>query len=91
MKSEAATMKAFFIWVDDEWGDYVHGLTVSSAKTMFMNTWSSEFDLEGWISLRPRRYPRLDNIPITADSIGEPWFPICSCPICSTHKEALSN
>ncbi len=90
MKPETI-MKAWFVHVGDDWGDYVHGLTVSDAKTMFMNAWSQEFDYEGWITLRPRRFPRLDNIPITADSIGETWLPICSCPICSTPKEFISN
>lgn len=84
-------MKAWFVWVDDEWGDYVHGETANKAKSMFWNQWGLEAD--EWIQLRPIRYPRLDNVPITSESILEGydedqreeyggWKPICECRLC---------
>jgi len=86
-------MKAWFVWYGDDWGDYVHGETRSKAKSMFMKTWSPECDSEGWIFLRALRYPRLDDIPITNESILDGydeaerneyshWLPICDCEIC---------
>lgn len=84
-------MKAWWIWFDDEWGDYVHGETVSKAKAMFWATWSWEAD--EWIRLRAKRVPRLDDKPITMEAILEVdhysegdllhvWYPICTCEIC---------
>ena len=80
-------MKAWFVWVGDEWGDYVHGETASKAKSMFWKSWSSE--AEEWINLRPRRIPYLDDVPITPESIDETlWDIICDCPICENEREA---
>ena len=79
-------MKAWFVWVGDEWGDYVHGETASKAKSMFWKSWSSEAD--EWTNLCPVRMPELDGIPITAANIStvsednELWYSICDCEIC---------
>lgn len=86
-------MKAWFVWYGDDWGDYVHAETATKAKSRFYEEWSPEFDAEGWIYLRPFRYPRLDDVPITNESILEGydehereeykfWVPICDCEIC---------
>ena len=82
-------MKAWFVFGGDDWGDYVHGDNVSAAKSMFWDEWGMEVD--EWIRMRPVRCKRLDDIPITAENIGEPWFPICSCKICTTNPEARIN
>ena len=83
---ERDNMKAWFVWADDDWGDYVHGNNATEAKSMFWKEWSSETE---WINLRPVRCPKLDNIPITEDKICKlhpeyaEWNPICRCKICS--------
>ena len=61
-------MKAWFVWADDDWGDYVHGNNATEAKSMFWREWSSETE---WIYLRPIRYPQLDDVSITEESILE--------------------
>ena len=78
-------MKAWFVWVGDEWGDYVHGETAAKAKAIFWEKWAWEADER--IYLRAVRCPELDNIPITRESISEinddkMWYPICDCEIC---------
>ncbi len=89
-------MKAWFVWFGD-WGDYVHGETPALAKQMFKREWGPEMDWESWIYLRPIRCPRLDDIPITSESIlledhwfeGEKmdhWYPICKCGICKGNE-----
>jgi len=93
-------MKGYFIWVGDEWGDYVHGETASKAKSMMWSEWS--FMIESWIDMRPIRIPAFDNKPITEKTIieycalnqyefeGEPideWTPICECKICMTERQ----
>ncbi len=77
-------MKAWFVWADDDWGDYVHGETASKAKSMFWSTWNGETE---WIHLRPFRVPELDNKLFTPESVGIPddnelWYSICDCEIC---------
>ena len=83
-------MKAWFVWADDEWGEYVHGATRSEAKSMMWRHWGLEID--EWIYMRAIRSPRLDDIPITSRSIldgydidekeYEYWYPICKCELC---------
>ena len=80
-------MKAWFVWVGDEWGDYVHGETAAKAKAIFWEKWAWEAD--EWIYLRAVRCPEFDDIPITQEVItshnGEEttwWYPICDCEIC---------
>ena len=86
-------MKAWFVWIGDEWGDFVHGETAGKAKSMFWHEWSSM--AEEWIYLRPIRRPDLDDVPLTEENIlkhlkgqtyeGEPytnWTPICTCEVC---------
>ena len=89
--SENKVMKGWFVWVGDEWGDYVHGRTPTEAKSMFWKSWSCE--TEEWIYLLPIRIPELDNVPITTESIAgvsndnELWYPACDCRICEeAHK-----
>ena len=86
-------MKAWFVWIGEEWGDWVHGETATEAKTMFWNWWGTE--AEEWIRMQPIRYPRFDGVPITRESIAEgltkqqiyEWGIkhrdlICRCDIC---------
>lgn len=85
-------MKAWFVWADDEWGDFVHGETPGKAKSMFWNYWVLE--ASDFCSLRPIRVPRLDDKPLTEESINEcrddddPWDSpiICRCEICKGAK-----
>lgn len=85
--------KAWFVWVGDEWGDYVHAETATKAKSMFWQEWASE--AEEWIWLGPIRCQWLDGIPITPQNIALGltreeidefgvmlWAPICTCQIC---------
>lgn len=89
-------MKAWFVYAnnDYEWGDFVHGETVSQAKSMFWRSWGIETE---WIDLRVRRIPSLDDTPLTSETIckylddidfmyeGEQitrWHPICNCKTC---------
>ena len=86
-------MKAWFVMVGDDWGEYVHGETASKAKSMFWKSWS--YEAEEWIYLRAYRVPELDDIPITTKNINnirednELWHPICDCPICEKHYRFL--
>lgn len=89
-------MKAWFVWVGDEWGDFVHGESAGKAKSMFWKEWAQEAD--EWINLRPIRVPELDNVPLTSDVILKHlkdngikwedvedygnWWPICDCEVC---------
>ena len=86
-------MKAWFVWIGDEWGDWVHGETATEAKKMFWKWWASE--AEEWTCLSPIRCPRLDDIPITRKNISLELTPgeieeweinyrdlICDCEIC---------
>ena len=61
-------MKAWFVWVGEEWGDWVHGETATEAKKMFWKWWASE--AEEWIRLDPIRCHWLDDIPITRENIS---------------------
>ena len=83
-------MKAWFVWSNPyyEWGDYVHGETVSKAKSMFWKAWS--YETEEWINMRCQRIPELDNIPLTSDNIEtiigdefDRWKSCCECFLCS--------
>ncbi len=92
-------MKAYFVWVGDEWGDYVHGETASKAKAMFWRTWETE--AIDWTYLRPIRVPRLDNIPMTVRNIkveadnaayeAAGWVPTCKCKICEEHNNVQTD
>ena len=88
-------MKAYFVWIMDEWGDFVHGETAGKAKSMFWQEWAQEAD--EWINMRPIRVSALDDVPLTRQNIKEyqlsrghsymgeeytEWWPICDCPIC---------
>ena len=80
-------MKGWFVWCGDEWGDFVHGKTASEAKTMMWKEWCDEID--EWIFMRPTRFPKFDNVPITQKIIDRhyatedyKWMPICTCPLC---------
>ena len=86
-------MKAWFVWIGEEWGDWVHGSTVTDAKKMFWKWWSSE--AEEWTQLNPIRCSKLDDIPITRENISLDLTPeeikewginyrdlICDCEIC---------
>jgi hypothetical protein len=83
-------MKAWFVYCnpDHEWGDLVHGETATDAKKEFWASWHVEAG--DWLSLRPIRKPKFDNIPITTDSVrdagwianDEEWIPGCRCKIC---------
>ena len=90
-------MKAWFVWIGDEWGDWVHGSTATEAKTMFWNFWGDI--AEEWIYLQPIRCPRLDGIPITRENIAIGFSPyeideygikhrdlICKCEICKGNE-----
>ena len=91
-KVKPSRMKAWFVWVDDEWGDYVHGNTRSEAKAMMWRYWSLEVD--EWVYMRALHTPRLDDIPITSKTILDGydaeqqkeydgyWHPICKCELC---------
>ena len=76
-------MKAWFVWVGDEWGDYVHGETASKAKAMFMTVWHGESE---WVELRPLRFKELDDIPINKETLTKlgvlGFYPICDCELC---------
>lgn len=86
-------MKGYFVWVGDEWGEYVHGETANKAKSMMWKSWGIEIE---WVDMRPIRIPELDNIPITNSSIQNyikknipqeeqelyTWHPICGCEVC---------
>ena len=86
-------MKAWFVWVDDEWGDWVHGKTATEAKKMFWKWWASE--AEEWTYLNPIRCPKFDGIPLTRENITLEFSPgeideyeiknrdlICDCELC---------
>jgi len=80
-------MKAWWVSVGDEWGDFVHAETRSKAKSMFWNKWSWEAD--EWIYLRALREPKLDNKPLTAKNIqtaigGDGLYEsyTCNCELC---------
>lgn len=93
-RAKELLMKAWFVWIMDEWGDYVHGETPGKAKSMFWKEWGDEAD--EWINLRPIRIPDLDNIPLTRENIAKyqgkrllgdqddygNWWPICDCSVC---------
>ena len=94
-------MKAWFVWIGDEWGDWVHGATATEAKKMFWRWWASE--AEEWTYLNPIRCPRLDNIPITRENIALDLTPaeieeyeinyrdlICTCEICKEENKTSS-
>ena len=86
-------MKAWFVWIDDEWGDYVHGNTAGQAKSMFLRAWNT--DVDDFCSLRPMRVPDLDDKPLTAETISaireenDPWNEhiICRCKLCETQPD----
>lgn len=88
--------KGWFVWIGDEWGDWVHGSTATEAKKRFWAWWSIEAD--EWINMQPIRCPRFDGVPITRESLAEAFTHsqvyewgimqrdlICDCKIC---KEA---
>ena len=90
-------MKAYFVWIGEEWGDWVHGETVTEAKKMFWKHWSDI--VENWTEMRPIRNPKLDNIPITRENLFALFTPeeieewdikirdlICTCEICEMYK-----
>ena len=90
-------MKAYFVWIGEEWGDWVHGKTANEAKKMFWKHWSDI--AENWTEMRPIRNPKLDNIPITRENLFALFTPeeieewdikirdfICTCEICEMYK-----
>jgi len=62
-------MKGYWVSVDYEWGDYVHGNTVTEAKKMFWSSWSMETD--EWTRMRVKRVPFFDDKPLTSELIYE--------------------
>jgi hypothetical protein len=86
-------IKGWFVWIGEEWGDWVHGETATEAKKRFWAWWGSE--AEEWINMQPIRCPRFDGVPITRESIAEgltnrqiqEWAInyrdlICDCELC---------
>lgn len=84
-------MKAWFVWVDDECGDYVHGETPGKAKSKMCRTCFTGTD---FTDLRPMRIPELDDKPLTTETISairdedNPWDEpiICRCELCKGAK-----
>lgn len=87
-------MKGYFVWANDDWGDFVHGISESKAKAMMWKTWSIEVD--EWTYMRAYRVPEFDNVPITEEAILkrndgqldcegyviDQWLSICDCSVC---------
>lgn len=87
-------MKAWFVFIPDEWGELVHATTRGRAKALIMQ----EFGVEEYIFLGATRVKGLDNRPITfencdranfhyVDEDGNPlkeedFFNVCKCDIC---------
>lgn len=87
-------MKAWFVFIPDEWGELIHATTRGRAKAMIMH----EFDVEQYTFLGAIRVKGLDNVPITyencdkadfhyVDEDGDPldpgdFFNVCKCDIC---------
>ena len=61
-------MKAYWVSVGYEWGDYVHAETVSKAKSKLWQEFGG-FEIEEWTWLRAKRVPSLDNIPLSSENI----------------------
>lgn len=62
-------IKGWFVWIGEEWGDWVHGETPTDAKKRFWKWWAAE--TEEWIRMQPIRCPKFDGIPITREAIAE--------------------
>lgn len=92
-------MKAWFVFIPDEWGELVHAETRGKAKALIM----SKFGVEDYTFLGATRVPKLDDLPFTFDNLnkadwhyldedGNPlpeneFFNVCKCPICSIIQE----
>lgn len=87
-------MKAWFVYISDEWGELVHAETRGKAKVKVMR----EFDVDEYICLGAIRKPKLDNKPFTFENLeaanfhyfdedGEPltikdFYNSCKCELC---------
>ena len=90
-------IKGWFVWIGEEWGDWVHGETVTEAKKRFWAYWGSE--AEEWINMQPIRCPKFDGVPITRETLAKGLNPtqiwdwgintrdlICDCELCQEEK-----
>lgn len=91
-------MKAWFVFIEDEWGELVHADTRGKAKFEVM----CEFNVDEFISLQAHRVKRLDDKPFTfqnlidtewkyVDEDGQPlqeidFYNSCTCEICKGAK-----
>lgn len=63
-------MKAWFVFIPDEWGELVHAETRGKAKAFIMH----EFDVEQYIDLQATRVKGLDGVPITCENAHKANF-----------------
>lgn len=92
-------MKAWFVFIPDEWGELVHADTRGKAKAFVM----AEFGVDEFIWLGATRVPKMDDIAFTYknldehdwhyfDEDGQPlkeidFFNVCKCDICTKDGE----
>lgn len=90
-------MKAWWVSVDYEWGDFVHAETASKAKSIMWGEFGG-WEIEEWTWMRAKRAYGLDDKPLTDEniraylestladddevSVNEGWFPWFSCCRC---------
>lgn len=88
-------MKAWFVFVPEEWGEIVHAETRGKAKAIIMH----EFGVEDFTYMSATRVKGLDDKPITyqncidapfnwLDEDGRPlkeidFYNVCRCEVCN--------
>jgi hypothetical protein len=91
-------MKAWFVFIPDEWGELIHAETRGKAKVKIMH----EFGVDEFIDLQATRVPKLDGKAFTFKNLAEAEFqyldedgnPLkekdlynaCGCEICEGAK-----
>lgn len=96
-------MKAWFVFIPDEWGELIHADTRGKAKTLIMQ----EFGVDDYLYLGAARVSRLDNVAFTfqhlcqarwnyVDEDGKPlkevdFYNVCKCNICKGAQNAVQS
>jgi len=96
-------MKAWFVFILDEWGELMHANTRGRAKALVMQ----EFGVDEFIMLGATRVPKMDDKAFTFKNLDEvgwhylgedgenlkeiDFYNACKCNICTGGKNAKAN